>query len=185
MEFIIVEGANGVGKSTFVNKLKDMTPNCGVLKLTGLPGTSPSTQTKTTYYHQATLNYMMAIKDVPGTMILDRSYLSEQVMAHLYKPWSFVTESKIFTQIIRVHDIKVKFIFLHCSLDTYAKRLVRDKVEFNNIAYDPRESIKQQLIYNDIYRSFPIGIPAIWLSTEEGVDVSLENAKKFLSDTNY
>lgn len=180
MKFIIVEGANGVGKSTFVNKLKDRLPNCGILKLTGLPGDSHSTYIKTRAYHNAVLNYLLAIKDLPGYMILDRCYLSEVVMATLYKDWTFRDEAKYYNDFLRISDLDVMFLFVGCESTTFVNRLKRNKVEFNDISYSVDKSTKQQDLYLKLYKELPYDIEAYWLWNDSDITDILYGALKLL-----
>ena len=177
MKFIIVEGANGVGKSTFVEKLKNRLPNCGILKLTGLPGTTNTARVKTVAYHNAVMSYLMQIKDLPGYLILDRSYLSEQVMAKLYKSWDFIPESESYNEQIRVAGLDLVFLFLGCSQEDYEVRLKRSKVEYNNIGYEANKSFQQQELYMEIYREqIPYEIPAFWLWNDHDINEVIEQA---------
>lgn len=174
MKFIVVEGANGVGKSTFVEKLKNRLPNCGILKLTGLPGNTDTAKTKTISYYNAVMSYLMQIKDLPGYLILDRCYLSEQVMARLYKKWDFISESKMYTEQLRIAELDIVFIFLGCDTDDYELRLKRSKVEYNNISYEANNSMKQQETYVEIYRDqIPIEIPAYWIWNIGDIDSTI------------
>lgn len=170
MKFIIVEGANGVGKSTFVSKLKDKLPNCGILKLTGLPGDTETAFYKTKLYHNSVYNFMLSVKDLPGYMILDRCYLSEQVMATLYKGWTFEDESKYYNRMIEIQGLEVTYVFLWASVEEFRERLKRDKVTYNDISYKANSSIAQQDKYREIYEKFPRGLDAIWLHNEGDVD---------------
>lgn len=170
MKFIIVEGANGVGKSTFVSKLKDKLPNCGILKLTGLPGDSETAYYKTKLYHNSVYNFMLSVKDLPGYMILDRCYLSEQVMASLYKEWTFEDESRYYNRLIEMQKLEVTYVFLWASVEEFKERLKRDKVLYNDINYEVNSSITQQDKYRAIYERLPKGLEAIWLHNEGDIE---------------
>lgn len=187
MKFIIVEGAHGVGKSTFVSKLKDQLPNCGILKLTGMPGSTETAHIKTKIYHNAVLNYMLSVKELPGYMILDRCFISEYVMATLYKNWNFREETDFYLRSILISSMDVTYIFLRCEREHYIERLKRDKVAYCDIAYDANKSIKQQDLYLDLHKHSSYMPKSLCITNDKPIDEVISYTLKMLKllDKNY
>lgn len=142
---IIVEGPQGVGKTTFTNYLREKIASTDLYRLTGIKDKTETGCPKIKRKYMKLLEYIENCEDV--NMVFDRTFFSEEVYSRLgYKSYSF---HDIYEQLLNKLDslnFEIYFVVLYLE-DTFEfeKRIKRDKYEYQK--FDVESSIKQQQEY--------------------------------------
>lgn len=142
---IIVEGPQGVGKTTFTNYLREKIASTDLYRLTGIKDKSETGYPKIKRKYMKLLEYVENCEDV--NMVFDRTFFSEEVYSRLgFKSYSF---HDIYEELLSKLDslnFEIYFVVLYLK-DTskFAKRIKRDKHEYQK--FEIESSIKQQEEY--------------------------------------
>ena len=151
MNLIIVEGPRGVGKTTIVQAIRNTIPQTMVFQLTGLNKTP--TEKEDVYNHYLNLHtFLKDEKKFSYNLVLDRSFFTEEIMAKLYKDYTFDEECNELLEDLVDIGINIVVINLFISEEMYNKRLQREgKVEFQNLKYAAKDSIREQEEYKKMF----------------------------------
>lgn len=142
---IIVEGPQGVGKTTFTNYLREKIPATDLYRLTGIKDKTETGYPKIKKKYLKLLEYVENCEDV--NMIFDRTFFSEEVYSRLgFKPYSF---HEIYEELLDKldkldFDIYLVVLYLQNSRE-YETRIQRDKGVYQKFSVE--SSIKQQIEY--------------------------------------
>lgn len=161
---IIIEGAQGVGKGTITNILREQMPYTNLLRLSGTSDKTAEGKNKVYNIRVAELDMIRNSRFCDINFILDRSYLSEVVYCKIgYKDYTFEEESlnlnNFLNELTNYYDVYV--IVLTATPEEFEKRLKRDKPEFLNLKFNPDSSIRQQEAYLEEMRNLKRTYPAI------------------------
>lgn len=142
---IIVEGPQGVGKTTFTNYLREKISAADLYRLTGIKDKTETGYPKIKRKYLKLLEYIDNCTDV--NMIFDRTFFSEEIYSRLgYKEYSF---HDIYTELLNELDklnFDIYFVALYLKDTTeYEKRIKRNKHEYQK--FEVESSIKQQEAY--------------------------------------
>ena len=151
-KLIIVEGAQGVGKGTVTNMLREKVPYSTLMRLSGIKDNSKETGLKKVFdLRSAELKFILNRSESDTNFILDRCYLSEKVYCNLgYKEYDFKKETKTLNEFLNMMTIFYDVYLIGLVLENtniYAKRLNRDKAVFEHSKFDIDNSIRQQNEY--------------------------------------
>ena len=147
---IIIEGAQGVGKGTITNIIREQMPYTNLLRLSG---TSDKTVLGLKKVFDLRMNELEMIQSSYGcdiNYILDRSHLSEAVYCRLgYKDYSFIEQTLILNSMLNTISkmYEVYVLVLTATPEEFESRLKRDKPEFLNLKFNAESSIRQQEAY--------------------------------------
>ena len=87
---IIIEGPQGVGKSTMANFIRENLAASNLYRLTGISDKTISGFEKSKTMYLGLINYMEALEETQLNLVFDRTFFTEQVYCNLgYKPYSF------------------------------------------------------------------------------------------------
>ena len=144
-KIIIVEGPQGVGKTTFTNELREKIPATDLYRLTGIKDKTMAAQPKIIKRYNSLLEYVSNLEDV--NIVFDRTFFLEEVYSRLgYKPYSFHNEYEKFLKKLDLLNFDIYLIVLYLEdTNTYQKRLCRNKHQYQ--AFNIESSIKQQEEY--------------------------------------
>ena len=147
---VIVEGAQGVGKGTITNILREQMPYTNLLRLSGTSDKTVEGKRKVYNIRIAELDMIRNNRFCDINFILDRSYLSEAVYCKIgYKDYTFEEESlnlnNFLNDLTNYYDVYV--LVLTATPEEFEKRLKRDKPEFLNLKFNTESSIRQQVAY--------------------------------------
>ena len=151
-KLIIVEGAQGVGKGTITNLLREKIPYSTLMRLSGIKDKSKETGLPKVYkLRSEELKFILNCSELDTTFVLDRCHLSEKVYCNLgYKEYNFEKETEDLNDFLNMmtlfYDIYVIGLILD-DTDAYAERLKRDKAVFEHSKFNIDNSIKQQNEY--------------------------------------
>lgn len=142
---IIVEGPQGVGKTTFTNYLREKIPSTDLYRLTGIKDKTETGYPKIKRKYMKLLEYVENCEDV--NMVFDRTFFSEEVYSRLgYKSYSF---HDIYEELLAKLDslnFEIYFVVLYLKeTERFQYRIKRDKCEYQKFAIE--SSVKQQIEY--------------------------------------
>ena len=137
-KIIIVEGPQGVGKTTTVDYLREVIPHTNLFRLTGSNDSSKSGLLKATKFYNNLLKFMKSLENTGVNLLFDRTFFTEEIYCRLgFKEYSFTRE------------------YINLSLfdtNNYIERLNRDgKAKVSYAKFDKSSSEKQQEAYLDLF----------------------------------
>lgn len=144
---IIIEGPQGVGKSTMANFLRDNLSSSNLYRLTGIKDKSVTGYNKNKSMYLGLINYMESLEDAEINLIFDRTFFSEQVYALLgYKEYKFDDVYERLLKKLSELDFNIYFVVLYLK-DTsiYEKRLKRQHHQYQKFSIE--SSVAQQNAY--------------------------------------
>lgn len=178
---IIVEGPQGVGKSTLANFLRDNLPTTNLYRLSGIKDKTISGKEKNKIMYLGLINYMESLEETSLNLVFDRTFFSEQVYCTLgYKDYKFDEEYERLVKKLAALDYNIYFVVLYLKDESlYEKRLKR--VHHNYQAFSIESSVKQQNAYlklADNIKEKNINVLKIAMDDyEKGYNELIENIK--------
>ena len=144
---IIIEGPQGVGKSTLANFLRDNLPTTNLYRLSGIKDRTESGKEKNKIMYLGLINYMESLEETELNLVFDRTFFTEQVYCSLgYKDYKFDEEYKRLVRKLASLDYNIYFCVLYLKdVELYEKRLRR--VHHNYQAFSLQSSVDQQNTY--------------------------------------
>ena len=146
---IIVEGPQGVGKTTFTNYLREHMSSTDLYRLSGIKDRSESGHKKIKLKYEKLFEYMENCTDI--NMIFDRTFFTNEVYSRIgYHEYSFSkTYDKLLEKLDKLKNIDnydVYLVILYLTDEKlYSKRVKRDKHQYQE--FEAESSIKQQREY--------------------------------------
>lgn len=144
-KIIIVEGPQGVGKTTFTNYLREKMGATDLYRLTGIKDKTITGLKKIERKYDSLLEYIENCEDV--NLLFDRTFFTEEIYARLgFKPYSFKEVYEKSLNKLDSLDFDIYLIVLYLK-DTseYERRIKRDKHQYQK--FEVESSIKQQEEY--------------------------------------
>lgn len=161
-KLIIVEGAQGAGKTTFTDYIRY---SLSYTNLYRLCGTSDSTITglqKAKDMYETLLDYMTKLENKSINLLFDRTFFTEEIYCRLgKKAYSFTEEYKKLLERFSKLDFEIYYITLYLEDEqVFYERLDRsDKAIFEASKFGVQNSIEQQKEYlkmaDEIKKEYP------------------------------
>lgn len=184
---IIIEGPQGVGKSTMANFLRDNLASSNLYRLTGIKDKTKTGYDKNKRMYLNLLNYMEELEDTELNLIFDRTFFTEQVYCLLgFKEYKFDDIYERLVQKLNALDFNIYYVVLYLN-DTsiYEKRLKRQHHQYQ--AFSIESSINQQNTYlklADNLKEANINVLKIATDNYEKAYNELINSIPILKDSN-
>ena len=184
---IIIEGPQGVGKSTMANFLRDNLASSNLYRLTGIKDKTKTGYDKNKRMYLNLLNYMEELEDTELNLIFDRTFFTEQVYCLLgFKEYKFDDVYERLVQKLNALDFNIYYVVLYLN-DTsiYEKRLKRQHHQYQ--AFSIESSINQQNTYlklADNLKAANINVLKIETDNYEKAYNELINSIPILKDSN-
>ena len=179
-KLIVVEGAQGAGKTTITDFLRY---SLSYTNLYRLCGTSDSTKTglkKATDMYETLLDYVKNLENLSINLVFDRTFFTEENYCKLgKKEYSFTEEYNKLLERFSKLDFEIYYITLYIEDENlYNERLQRDsKATFKNSAFGVENSINQQRVYLEMAKEIKEKYPNINVINIKS-DRPLEEVKK-------
>lgn len=144
---IIIEGPQGVGKSTLANFLRDNLPSTNLYRLSGINDKTKTGKEKNEIMYLELIDYMKKLEKTELNMVFDRFFFSEQVYSKLgYKEYLFDdVYEKLLNKFYEL-NYNIYFVVLYLKNEKlYEKRLKR--VHHNYKEFSLKSSVDQQKTY--------------------------------------
>lgn len=183
-KLIIVEGAQGSGKSTICRHMREKMTSTLLLSLSGVADKTKEGAWKSYEYHSAFLNTLFDISNCGLNTILERSYLSERVYAKLgIKPYTFEEQTKALNCRLRFLATKydVHLFILTCAESEYEARLQRDKGSY--VGFSVQSSLDQQDAYLSELKNIEETYPSINCYVVDNTTLTAEETAEHLIST--
>lgn len=144
---IIIEGPQGVGKSTMANFLRENLASSNLYRLTGINDKSKSGYEKNKVMYLGLINYMESLEDTELNLIFDRTFFTEQVYAELgYKDYKFDDAYHRLVKKLNDLDFNIYLVILYLKDSSlFVKRLRRQHHQYQ--AFSVQNSVNQQNTY--------------------------------------
>lgn len=144
---IIVEGPQGVGKSTLANFLRDNVPSANLYRLTGIKDKSSSGYEKNKIMYLGLINYMESLEEAELNLIFDRTFFTEEVYCNLgYKDYKFTDVYQRLVNKLAALDFDIYFAVLYLKdTNLYEERLNRQHHQYQKFSI--QSSVDQQNEY--------------------------------------
>ena len=184
---IIIEGPQGVGKSTMANFLRDNLASSNLYRLTGIKDKTKTGYDKNKRMYLNLLNYMEELEDTELNLIFDRTFFTEQVYCLLgFKEYKFDDVYERLVQKLNALDFNIYYVVLYLN-DTsiYEKRLKRQHHQYQ--AFSIESSVNQQNNYlklADNLKAANINVLKIATDNYEKAYNELINSIPILKDSN-
>lgn len=184
---IIIEGPQGVGKSTMANFLRDNLASSNLYRLTGIKDKAKTGYDKNKRMYLNLLNYMEELEDTELNLIFDRTFFTEQVYCLLgFKEYKFDDVYERLVQKLNALDFNIYYVVLYLN-DTsiYEKRLKRQHHQYQ--AFSIESSVNQQNTYlklADNLKAANINVLKIATDNYEKAYNELINSIPILKDSN-
>lgn len=150
---IIIEGAQGVGKTTVTDYLRHRMPYTNLYRLYGTRDKSPTGLKKAEEMYNDLIEYMGKLQHKDINLLFDRTFFTEEAYARLgYKEYSFTPVFNDLLNKLNSLDFDIYYIVLYLE-DTslFEKRLKREgKANVKYVDFDIKNSIDQQNTYLQI-----------------------------------
>ena len=163
-KLIVVEGAQGAGKTTITDFLRH---SLSYTNLYRLCGTSDSTKTglkKATDMYETLLDYVEKLENLSINLVFDRTFFTEENYCRLgKKEYSFKEEYNKLLERYSKLDFEIYYITLYLEDENlYNERLKRaQKAVFKNSAFGVENSIGQQRVYLEMAKEIKEKYPNI------------------------
>lgn len=148
---IIVEGPQGVGKTTLANYLRDNIPASNLYRLSGIKDNSKKGYMKAKKMYVGLNNYIKTLEEAEQTLIFDRTFFTNEVYARLgYKDYDFTIAYNYLLKKFTELNFNIFFINLYLEdTELFKKRL--DRGEHHQYQeFSLKNSVDQQNVYNDL-----------------------------------
>lgn len=144
-KIIIVEGPQGVGKTTFTNYLREKMPATDLYRLTGIKDKTETGHQKIKIKYDKLIDYMEVCEDV--NLLFDRTFFTNEVYSRLgFLQYSFADTFEELLQKLDRLDFDIYFIVLYLeNTKIYEQRIKRNKHNYQEFKVE--SSIKQQNEY--------------------------------------
>lgn len=144
---IVIEGAQGVGKTGMASFLRDNLSASNLYRLTGINDKSETGQAKTFRMYLNLINYMESLEDTKLNLIFDRTFFTEQVYSKLgYKEYDFTGAYERLLKKFGQLDYNIYVVFLYLKDEKiYEKRLERQHHGYQE--FSVLNSVNQQSEY--------------------------------------
>lgn len=184
---IIIEGPQGVGKSTMANFLRDNLASSNLYRLTGIKDKTKTGYDKNKRMYLNLLNYMEELEDTELNLIFDRTFFTEQVYCLLgFKDYKFDDVYERLVQKLNALDFNIYYVVLYLEdTNIYERRLKRQHHQYQ--AFSIESSVNQQNTYlklADNLKAANINILKIATDNYEKAYNELINSIPILKDSN-
>ena len=186
-KLIVIEGAQGVGKTTVTDYIRHSLSYTNLYRLCGTSDTTKSGLTKATNMYNSLITYIKSLENCSINLLFDRTFFTEEVYCRLgKKDYSF---SDVFYNLLDEFaklDFDIYYITLYLKdTNLFNTRLKRkDKALFKNSSFDINNSIKQQNEYlklaSEIKNKYP-NINVYNVKTDENIDEIKKQIKNILN----
>lgn len=183
-KIIIVEGAQGAGKTTVTDFLRYAVKYTNLYRLTGTSDSSIEGKKKATIMYDNLLNYMKTLENLSVNLLFDRTFFTEEIYCRLgFKDYSFTDVYERLVEELSKMDFKIFYFTLYLKDEgQFEKRLARaGKAVPKYAKFKAESSINQQREYLKMAEEIKQKYPNINVVNIQN-DRDFEEVKKELID---
>ena len=183
-KLIVVEGAQGAGKTTVTDFLRYSLSYTNLYRLCGTSDTSKEGKKKAEEMYINLLEYIKKMENKSINLVFDRTFFTEENYCRLGKKDYIFTDvyEKLLEDFSKL-DFEIYYITLYLKdVEKYNTRLDRkDKATFKNSKFEAENSINQQKVYLEMAEDIKKKYPNIKVANISN-DREFEETKKELRD---
>ena len=187
-KIIIVEGAQGVGKTTITDFLRYSIRYTNLYRLTGTADSSKEGLRKSIIMYENLLEYIKTMENLSINLLFDRTFFSEENYCRLgYKDYSFTDEyNKLLDKLSKL-DFEIYYITLYLEDESlFEKRLNREgKAVVEYAKFAAKNSIEQQRVYlqmaDEIEEKYP-NIKVVRIENSKDLEETKKELKELLGE---
>ena len=149
-KIIIVEGAQGAGKTTITDFLRHAVKYTNLYRLTGTSDSTKEGKRKATIMYQNLLTYIKTLENLSINLVFDRTFFTEEIYCRLgFKEYSFTDVYEALLEELSKMDFDIYYITLYLQDETlFEKRIQREGKAVPDYAkFKAESSINQQRAY--------------------------------------
>ena len=186
-KLIIVEGPQGVGKTTVTDYIRYFLPHTNLYRLSGTSDKTIEGKEKATKMYRGLLDYLETLENASINLLFDRTFFSEEVYCRLgYKEYSFSDVYEELLQRMSEMDFDIYFIALYLkNEEEYETRLLREgKGDVKYAKFTRENSVNQQNMYLTIAKEIHEKYPRIHVTCFDNtvpLDEMKESIQKILN----
>lgn len=181
-KIIIVEGAQGAGKTTITDYIRHAIPYTNLYRLSGTADSTPTGRAKSEKMYIDLVDYIEKLQNMSINLLFDRTFFTEENYCRLgFKEYSFTEVYNELVQKLSELDFDIYYITLYLEDENlFEQRLKRDgKATVKYAKFEKESSIKQQNTYLEMADELAKKYPKIHVyKIENGRD--LEKTKQVL-----
>lgn len=183
-KIIIVEGAQGAGKTTVTDFLRYAVKYTNLYRLTGTSDSSIEGKKKATIMYENLLQYMKTLENLNINLLFDRTFFTEEIYCRLgFKDYSFTDVYERLVEELSKMDFKIFYFTLYLKDEgQFEERLAREGKAVPKYAkFKAESSINQQREYLKMAEEIKQKYPNINVVNIQN-DKDFEEVKKELID---
>lgn len=149
-KLIVVEGAQGAGKTTITDYLRHSLKHTNLYRLSGISDSSMAGLEKSKRMYEDLMDYTKKMENLDINLLFDRTFFTEENYCRLgFKEYSFTEVYNNLLEKFSNLDFDIYYITLYLEDESlYEERLKRDgKAEPAYAKFSSQNSIKQQRVY--------------------------------------
>ncbi len=185
-KIIVVEGAQGAGKTTITDYLRNSVKHTNLYRLSGISDSTITGLEKSKKMYEDLNEYIKKMENLNINLLFDRTFFSEENYCRLgFKEYSFTeTYNQLLSDFSKL-DFDIYYITLYLKDESlFEERLKRDgKVEPAYAKFSAKSSIDQQRTYlemaDEIIEKYP-NIHVYKIENSKSLDETKEELKKIL-----
>ena len=185
-KLIVVEGAQGAGKTTITDFLRYSLSYTNLYRLSGTADSSKTGLKKASDMYDTLLDYVETLENLSINLVFDRTFFSEENYCRLgKKEYSFTDVYNVLLERFSKLDFEIFYITLYLEDEgEFETRLDRkDKAVPEYAKFESQKSINQQREYlkmaNEIKEKYP-NINVINLKNDREIEEVKEELNKIL-----
>jgi thymidylate kinase len=176
-KLIVVEGAQGAGKTTFTDYIRYSLSYTNLYRLSGTSDSSETGLKKASDMYEKLLDYVEKLENTSINLLFDRTFFTEEVYCRMgKKAYSFTDEYNKLLEKFGKLDFDIYYVTLYLEDEgLFEKRLQREgKAVFVASKFGAENSIAQQKVYlqmaEEIKEKYP-NINVINIKTDDEIEV--------------
>lgn len=149
-KIIIVEGAQGAGKTTITDYIRHAIPYTNLYRLSGTADSTPTGRAKSEKMYIDLVDYIEKLQNMSINLLFDRTFFTEEIYCRLgFKEYTFSDIYEKLLNRLANMDFEIYYITLYLSdKNEFEKRLNRAGKAKNAYAkFNKQSSINQQNAY--------------------------------------
>lgn len=161
-KLIVIEGAQGAGKTTITDYIRYSLSCTNLYRLSGTRDSSPTGLEKSISMYEILLDYIKKLENTSVNLLFDRTFFTEEVYCRLgKKQYSFTEEYNKLLERFSKLDFDIYYVTLYLDDESkYAERLERSgKAVYELSKFGVENSITQQKEYlkmsKEIEKKYP------------------------------
>ncbi|MCI8273725.1 MAG: hypothetical protein HFJ55_06570 [Clostridia bacterium] len=179
-KLIVVEGAQGAGKTTVTDFIRHALGYTNLYRLCGTSDIKKTGLEKSSKMYNSLIDYIKNLENLSINMVFDRTFFSEENYCRLgKKEYSFTEEYNKLLERFSKLDFEIYYITLYLEDEKlFEERLGREgKAVFKNSEFNTQNSINQQRVYLEMVEEIKEKYPNINVLNIKA-DKSIEEVKQ-------